>query len=249
MKILSKEAFKLWLLAASVAAISACSGDDTIVEVPVDRIVEVEVPAPVPVPVDYIYEVSITNMTGAQILSPVALVAHESGYLWQVGSAASVALERLAEGGDNSELLINSHALSSVGGAGPIAPGASETIQITIQDNAEARLSFATMLVNTNDAFAGLNAWSLSYLSEAGMSWTTVLPALDAGTEVNSEAAGTIPGPADGGEGYNPMRNDRGIVSLHPGVVSASDGLDTSVLSVDDKFDNPSVKVTVSRLQ
>ncbi|MFT5808172.1 MAG: hypothetical protein ACI9LG_002473 [Moritella dasanensis] len=27
------------------------------------------------------------------------------------------------------------------------------------------------------------------------------LPAYDAGTEANSEAVGTIPGPADGGEG------------------------------------------------
>jgi hypothetical protein len=103
--------------------------------------------------------------------------------------------------------------------------------------------------VNTNDGFAGLDAWNLGNLIEAGMSWSTTLPTLDAGTEVNSEAAGTIPGPADGGEGYNPTRSGRGIVYFHPGVVTSDDGLDQSVLLAEHKFDNPSVQVTVTRIQ
>lgn len=257
MKLSLKYILKLSALTLAVAALSACSDDERIVEVevPVETIVEVpvevivEVPAPAPVPVDFVYQVTVTNMTAAQPLSPVAVVAHDSGNLWKVGEAASVALEVLAEGGDNSGVLATGGALSSAGGAGPIGPGSSDTIEIAVQDKSDALLSFATMLVNTNDAFAGLDAYNLGGLSEVGMSYTTVLPTLDAGTEFNSEAAGTMPGPADGGEGYNPTRSGRGVVYFHPGVVTSDDGLDTSVLTVAHKFDNPAVRVTVTRTQ
>lgn len=251
MKLQSKNIVKLGLLAVSISAISACSDDTEFVEVevPVERIVEVEVPAPVPEPVNFVYQVTVTNMTAAQPLSPVAVVAHETGNLWYVGQAASVELEQLAEGGDNSGLLATAGALATAGGAAPIGPGNSETIEITVVDKEDALLSFATMLVNTNDAFAGLDAYNLESLSEAGMSWTTVLPTLDAGTEMNNEAAGTIPGPADGGEGYNPTRSGRGIVYYHQGAVTSDDGLDSSVLTAAHKFDNPSVRVTVTRVQ
>jgi hypothetical protein len=249
MKLPSRNTYKLCVLAFSIAALSACSDDTDVVEVPVDRIVEIEVPAPVPEPVTFIYQITVTNMTAAQPLSPVAIIAHESGNLWHVGQAASVELEQLAEGGDNSSMLASGGALTTVGGNAPIEPGNSETIEITIMDKSDALLSFATMLVNTNDGFAGLDAWNLGNLIEAGMSWSTTLPTLDAGTEVNSEAAGTIPGPADGGEGYNPTRSGRGIVYFHPGVVTSDDGLDQSVLLAEHKFDNPSVQVTVTRIQ
>jgi hypothetical protein len=249
MKLFNNNVLKISAVAFTLASISACSDDERIVEVevPVERIVEV--PAPIPVPVEYVYQVNVTNITAAQPLSPVAVVAHASGNLWKVGEAASVELERLAEGGDNSALLARHDALASIGGAGPIAPGNSEMLEITVLDTSEALLSFATMLVNTNDAFAGLDAYPLANLSEVGMSWTTVLPTLDAGTESNTEAAGTIPGPADGGEGYNPTRSGRGIVYFHQGAVTADDGLSTSVLSVAHKFDNPSVRVTVTRVE
>jgi len=63
------------------------------------------------------------------------------------------------------------------------------------------------MLVNTNDSFTGLNAWDLSKLA-VGDSWSTNVGVYDAGTEINSELLGTIPGPADGGDGtdFNAMR-------------------------------------------
>ncbi|WP_395339698.1 spondin domain-containing protein [Ningiella sp. W23] len=242
---------KIMLVIAGVALISACDDDERIVEVevPVETIVEVEVPAPIPDPVDFVYSVTVTNLTSSQPVSPVAVVAHESGNLWTVGQAASVALEQLAEGGDNSGVLATGGALASASGAAPIGPGGSETIEITVRDKSDSLLSFATMLVNTNDAFAGLDAFNLGNLSEVGMMHTSVLPALDAGTEVNSEASGTIPGPADGGEGYNPMRLGQSVVSYHPGVVSSDDGLATSVLDASHKFDNPTLRVTVMRLQ
>ena len=71
----------------------------------------------------------------------------------------------------------------------------------------------------------------------------------DSGTEANSEAMGSIPGPADGGEGYNSSRDDVDYVALHPGIVSMDDGLTTSVLSAEHKFDNPVMKITIRRTQ
>ena len=73
--------------------------------------------------------------------------------------------------------------------------------------------------------------------------------AYDAGTEANSESSGTIPGPADGGEGFNSERNDSQIVSAHSGVVGQDDGLTQSVLNGNHKFDNPIMAITITRMQ
>ena len=71
----------------------------------------------------------------------------------------------------------------------------------------------------------------------------------DAGTEANSEAAGTIPGPADSGEGFNEMRDDINRVAMHPGVVTQDDGLASSVLTSQYKFDNPVAQIVITRTQ
>jgi hypothetical protein len=109
-------------------------------------------------------------------------------------------------------------------------------------------LSVATMLVNSNDGFSGLNAWDLSQLA-LGESWSTTEGVYDAGSEVNSKAMGSMPGPADGGEGFKPMRNDTGFVAMHPGVVSMDGGLSSSVLTARHKFDNPAIHIMVTRTE
>lgn len=130
-----------------------------------------------------------------------------------------------------------------------ILPGASESIEIAIDDNDSALISVATMLVNTNDAFTGLNAVSLAGL-EVGESMSFRAGTYDSGTEANSEAAGTMPGPADlGGEGFNALRDDVDFVSMHPGIVSQQDGLSTSVLTKQHGFDNPTAKISISRVE
>jgi hypothetical protein len=179
-------------------------------------------------------------------LSPAAVVLHADGHLFSVGEVPSVALEQMAEGGMNAGLLALGMAASS--GAGAIGPGGSETISVTIQDVTDAKLSVATMLVNTNDAFSGLDALDLSTFA-VGDSWAATAGVYDAGTEVNSEAAGTMPGPADGGEGFNATRTDTGYVAMHPGVVTVDDGLTNSVLTVQHKFDNPAIRIMVTRIE
>ena len=55
---------------------------------------------------DRMYEISLTNLTNNQPFSPLVAVLHGGTYhAWQVGEAASTALEMLAEGGDGSALL------------------------------------------------------------------------------------------------------------------------------------------------
>lgn len=245
-KKLKSNKVRLALLVGLPLILSACSDDEVIIEVIKEVEVIVEVPAPVPVPVDVSYEITVTNLTNSQPLSPVAVVLHADGHLFAVGDVPSVALERMAEGGDNTELFALGMAYAS--GAAAIGPGASETISVTIQDVTDAKLSITTMLVNTNDAFSGLDALDLSTFS-VGDTWTATAGVYDAGTEVNSEAAGTMPGPADGGEGFNATRTDTGYIAMHPGVVSGDDGLTNSVLTVQHKFDNPAVRIMVTRIE
>lgn len=234
-----KEYLRLMTVSALALTLMACGSDDD------DP--EPTPPAP-PVPVNVSYEVTVTNLTNAQPLSPVAVVLHQEGNLFMIGEAASVELETMAEGGDNSALLGLDVVEASASGAAPIGPGASETILVTIEDVTDAKLSVATMLVNTNDAFSGLNALDLSQLA-VGDVWSSRMRAYDSGTEANSEAAGTIPGPADNGTGFVAERDDVDFVAAHPGVVTSSDNLSTSVLNSQHKFDNPVMSITVTRTE
>ena len=103
------------------------------------------------------------------------------------------------------------------------------------------------MLVNTNDAFAGKGGIDLNALA-LGEQVTMNLPVYDAGTEGNNELAGTIPGPADGGEGFNAARDDVNVVSRHSGVVTNIDGYADSVLDESHRFDTPVARLTVRRV-
>jgi len=199
------------------------------------------------------YEISVSNVTANQPFSPIAVILHTSGYqAWVDGEAASTALEILAEAGDNSSLLStardHSAYLASDSGAGVIGPGNNESIQLEIDAQNGVNLSVVSMLVNTNDAYTGINASSLTSLA-SGESVSYNTPVWDAGTESNNEAAGTIPGPADGGEGFNAARSDNSDrVRFHSGVISNQDGLSSSVLTADHRFDNPSAVITITRL-
>ena len=202
------------------------------------------------------YEVSVVNLTNNQPLSPVALIGHDGAFsVFSVGNPVSVAFEVLAEGGDNTDYLAEVEAdpsvIATVSGSGPIGPGATETLTIQVLEEqlASLSLSVATMLVNTNDAFTGINRIDVSAMA-VGDSETLRAIAYDAGTEADTEAAGTIPGPAVGGEGFNADRDDEADrVTMHAGVVSNETGLATSVLSSQERFDNPVVQISISRTQ
>jgi hypothetical protein len=166
--------------------------------------------------------------------------------MWQVGQPASIALEKLAEGGDSSDFIALENNLATVTSEGAVPPGASVTLNLNTTETMANYLTIATMLVNTNDAFSGLTGVDISTLVlNQEKSWS--LSVYDSGTELNTEAAGTIPGPADSGIGYEAARNDIDLVGYHSGVVSKDDGLSNSVLTQAHRFDNPAVKVTITR--
>jgi hypothetical protein len=234
--------FKKSIVVVALAASLAACGDN-------DRNEPVQVVTPpTPEPVSYTFDVTVSNLTAGQPLSPIAVIAHTEGTLWQIGNAASIALEAIAEGGDNSQLLALENAIANASSEGPVGPGANTTITLTTYSLEALKLSLATMMVNTNDGFTGLSALDVSSLA-VGDSLTRTTVAYDAGTEANTEAAGTIPGPADGGEGFNEARDDVNFVARHPGVVTNEDGLSGSVLSPEHKFDNPLAKVVITRTQ
>jgi hypothetical protein len=226
---------KLTLVATLALLLSACNdsnNDSPVVETPE--------------PVEYSYTVSVTNLTYAQPLSPLGVILHAESKMWMVGESASIALENLAESGDNSDFIADSNVLAAISGEGVVLPGAVSTVEISTTDRTATYFTAATMLVNTNDAFSGLTGIDISTLAvNDKKSWN--LSVYDAGTEANSEAAGSIPGPADGGTGFDATRDDVDFVGYHSGVVSQDDGLSSSVLTQAHRFDNPAVKLTITR--
>jgi len=193
------------------------------------------------------YSLKIKNITAAQPMSPLAVVVHNSSYnLFRVGSSASVELEKLAESGDNSLVIntVNTNIEQTKSSLTLLTP--SNIQNINIISNAKY-ISLATMLVNTNDAFAGLNSYDISTIG-VGKSVEINLIAYDAGTESNSETTQSIPGL--GGEGYNSTKDDtNSLIRTHSGVITADDGLSTSGLTSIHKFENPVATVTISRIK
>lgn len=238
------------LLAIGLAALLgvACSSDNNGITVPPP-------PPPPPPPAMASFDVTVTNLSNGQPLSPVAVIAHEDGYsVFTIGTAATAGLETLAEGGDNTALIAEADAdpavATTASGAAPIGPAGSETITIEMpaSDLPGLGISISTMLVNTNDAITGANGTPVGDMQPGdSMTWRTI--AYDAGTEANTEAAAHIPGPAGGGEGFNAARDDiADRVAMHSGVVSQDDGFAASDLTGQHRFDNPVAQVRVERI-
>jgi hypothetical protein len=216
-----------------------------------------------------VYTVQITNLTYAQPFAPAAIVLHESGYhAFAEGEAASMGIEVMAEGGNPAmvieEAMDSTDFLDAQNSGGILGPKTSSdvfTLVVPELDADDLRLTVTTMLVNTNDAFTGLNAADVSNMS-VGDSKTFMTVTWDAGTEANTETAATMPGPAagaagGGGEaaGYDPVRDDlANVVRLHTGVTTnanatdpSREGLATSVLTEGHRFDFPTSRVVITR--
>ena len=183
----------------------------------------------------YTYEVIVKNISVAQPLSPILVSSKE---LFKVGTSASVALEHLAEGGDNTKLLDE----KSVSGLGLIKPSKSERVLFKTDIQ---KLSLSSMLVNTNDGFTGFSEMDMSTLG-INETKTLYLNVYDAGTEQNSETSSSVAGL--GGEGFNELRESSNIVTLHSGVISKDDGLESSGLNQSHKFNNPVARVKITRI-
>ena len=166
-------------------------------------------------------ELSITNLTRGQIMSPVLVARHDAGAdpLYSLGEPASQALAKMAEDADSSGLTEAwdpetndnvSEAMDVALNGGPIPPGKTVTMNFDIDDG-NSLVSFASMLVSTNDAFIGANHLDVS------KSRSMMLNAYDAGTEANSESCAFIPGPPCGKHLHDPS-DAEGFIHVHAGI-------------------------------
>lgn len=193
--------------------------------------------------------VKITNLTHGITYTPILLASHdEAVHLFESGTAASPALEMMAEGGDLTGLLAEATG-ETLATAGVLAPGAN-TDWFTFDAKEDTHLSLTTMLLPTNDAFAGIDGWEIP--TEAG-TYTILVNAYDAGTEANSEMLADFPGAfpgrdslPTGGSGVTSVITNP-TVHIHPGNIG--DSSDSAGLSdVDNKVHrwlNPVLKVSV----
>ena len=208
--------------------------------------------------VEATYKVTISNLTNGQPLTPVAVVLHNSGYdAWTLGGAASSGLEKLAEGGDTTDFIAEAAAnmnvlTTDVAGSMPFGPGGTATVNVTANYNSGLQLSLASMLANTNDAFTGYTNADIGSLA-VGDSMTMMSHVFDAGTEANTESSGTLAGPADAStavdKAYSATRDDlHDFVTVHAGVISMDDGLTTSVLGEEHRWNGIAAKIVIERL-
>ena len=190
-------------------------------------------------------EVSITNLTRGQILSPVFVARHDrdAGPLYSLGEPASDALAMMAEDADASGLMEAwnpeenedvSEAMVVALNGGPIPPG--ETVSMSFDvDDGKTLISFASMLVSTNDAFIGASGLDVS------KSRTMMLNAYDSGSEANSEKCAYIPGPPCGNHRHDPAAPE-GFVHVHAGVHGGSgSGLDPAT----HDWRNPAARLSI----
>ncbi|MCB9396751.1 MAG: fasciclin domain-containing protein [Acidobacteria bacterium] len=177
------------------------------------------------------YKITVTNLTKGQIFSPPLVVAHsEAIALATPGTAASPGLVALAEDGDvnllRSEIAGSSEVFDSVAFAGPILPGATQSVTITAR-NPFRRISVAGMLVVTNDSFflAELKAPQATFLGKAGLADDNLVYAFayDAGSEANSERCSQIPAGPCNGAGVRNTDGAEGLITISNGIHGVGD--------------------------
>jgi len=172
--------------------------------------------------------VELTNVTHAMYFTPVLIAAHEDFVdLWELGEPASPEVAAIAEGGDvtGAQTLID----GTVGivhfgtePAGLVGPGETVTSEFRI-NMTKSRLSILTMLLPTNDAFAGLDSLRLP---ASGTSRTVFIRAYDAGTEANDEL---VVGPDGGAPGVAGIPADPGGNSVTGSSGAATEEVNTNI--------------------
>jgi hypothetical protein len=165
----------------------------------------------------------VTNLTrpGSQPLSPPLFVVHSSrADVWSVGDIASHPVAAIAEDANNApaeSALADLPGVRTVftGPGGPIMPGTSRTYAVETRGHFN-RLSVVTMLVNTNDAFTGLDS-----LRAGGLGASVMAQAYDGGSERNNEDADFIPGPCCN---HPFVRDPEGeLIRMHAGITGVGD--------------------------
>ncbi len=203
------------------------------------------------------YEVTISNLTTGQPLSPAVAVTHTRDFqLFSSGEAASAGIQAIAENGDPgisaAELQGRAGVFHVVTTSAPVGriggvPFPS-TLRFEITAAASANyFSLATMLICTNDGFGGVKGIRLPSGSTTTMAYAA---AYDAGTEANDEASSSIVPPCfgigpvglpAGGGGNRTAESD--VVRMHPGIMGIG------ALTAAHAWNGPVASVSIRRLR
>ena len=181
--------------------------------------------------------------------------------IFHVGEAASEGIQQIAENGNGAPLLQalgeDTQVHDVVAGTAPLVPannpgetGFDSSATFTITTRGKARyLSFASMLICTNDGFTGLDGIRLPSHKK-----TFYTAAYDARTEVNTEDFADIVPPCQGligvssddmGSGMsNPMLAEDGIVIPHAGI---NGGID--LFPEVHNWSDPVTKIEIERVR
>jgi len=190
------------------------------------------------------YEVTITDLTGGQPLTPPVVATHRAATsLFTVGQPASVALKEIAENGNLAPMIAqvesDKHVADSAAAAAPLVPSGlpgsamfddSVTLTVTASKGATF-VSFVSMLICTNDGFTGVD--SLRLPKGVGDRVGVRSDGYDAGSELNTEDFADIVPPCQGLVGVssgdagtgtsNPALAEGGVTHHHPGILGGAD--------------------------
>ncbi len=190
------------------------------------------------------YTVTITNLTDGQPFTPPLVASHRPSVdLYEVGEPASVAIQEIAENGNlvpAVEFATQSRASKHIAdavvalpteGPPPILPGERRSFELT-SSNGATLVSWASMLICTNDGFVGIDSVRLP--KKVGDAISLTADAYDAGTEINTEDLADIVPPCqlltetpDTGEMGTGMSDpdlaEGGVITSHDGVLGIAD--------------------------
>jgi hypothetical protein len=195
-------------------------------------------------------KVKIENLTstGGVFLTPVWLGFHDGTFdSYDTGSPASLGIERIAEDGNAAELRtifsnatatgIDGVVLNPEGFAGaPVyEPGSVSTEIFDLDASTQNFLSYATMIIPSNDAFvANANPQAHQLFDEAGEfigPFTFIVygtQVRDAGTESNTETDAAFINQSAGNTGVTTNEN----ISVHPGFNGSIGNPDATPINI-----------------
>lgn len=209
------------------------------------------------------FEITIQNLTtaGGQTFTPPLVALHQgSKEFFQAGKAASYGIQEIAENGNLDPMIqglmgdhkVSSYTVATSGDGLPallLAPGEAVTVSLSAKPGSQF-VSFASMLICTNDGFTGVRGGKLP--NKIGEEAVFYGAAYDAGTEINTEAFGDlvppcpalsgVPSDVPGSGMSNPDLAEGGVVHHHEGIMGNGD-LDPAIHG----WANPVSMLTVRR--
>lgn len=210
------------------------------------------------------YRVTIDNLTAGQAFTPAIAATHRGAHLlFDVGRPASDGIVQIAENGDlgpmSAFVASSPRVIDSFTGSAPQVPasnpgGTPFSSKVTFEIDGRRghdRLSWAAMLICTNDGFTGVDGLRLP--GRVGQTVVARTAAYDAGSEANTEDFGDIVPPCQGligvsgnetGTGASdPALATSGVIAHHAGITGRED-----LVPGVHGWSDPVATVTVTRI-